>query len=108
MRCAGRTQCFVCCLVVRARASAMTHMRAALLGRRRCLRTLHVYVLNLFQIILVGSGGTVGGWVEDEWRMVRVRSKVFGEDEGGDRTRILVVGDMRPSESGARRVKEEG
>ena len=27
--------------------------------------------------------------------------KVFGEDEGGDRARMLVVGDMRPSESGA-------
>jgi hypothetical protein len=36
------------------------------LGRRRCLRKLRVYVLNLLQIILVGSGGTVGGWAEDE------------------------------------------
>ena len=27
--------------------------------------------------------------------------KVFGEDEGGDRARMLVVGDMRPSEAGA-------
>jgi hypothetical protein len=33
--------------------------------------------------------------------MGRRRGKVFAEDEGGDRTRILVVGDMRPSESGA-------
>jgi hypothetical protein len=96
MRCAARTQCFVCCLAVRASASAMKHMRAALLGRRRCLQMLRVYVLNLLQIILVGSGGTLGGWVGDEWRLGRGRGNVSGEDEGGNRTRILVVRDMRP------------